>query len=94
MLLPSAADRAEGRAPLGLLVFLALMTSVVALTIDAILPAMDGIAEDLAFEDPLDAQYLVLVVFIGMGVAQPVFGPLSDAIGRRNTAMIGSNRKP
>lgn len=89
MLLPSAADRAEGRAPLGLLVFLALMTSVVALTIDAILPAMDGIAEDLAFEDPLDAQYLVLVVFIGMGVAQPVFGPLSDAIGRRNTAMIG-----
>lgn len=89
MLLPTDHDRAQGRAPLGLLVFLALMTSVVALTIDAILPAMDGIAVDLAFADPLDAQYLVLVVFFGMGLAQPIFGPLSDAIGRRNTALIG-----
>lgn len=89
MLLPTDLDRAQGRAPLGLLIFLALMTSVVALTIDAILPAMDGIAADLAFDDPLDAQYLVLVVFVGMGLAQPVFGPLSDSIGRRNTAFIG-----
>ena len=89
MLLPNDHDRAQGRAPLGLLVFLAMMTSVVALTIDAILPAMDGIAADLAFEDPLDAQYLVLVVFVGMGLAQPIFGPLSDSIGRRNTALIG-----
>ncbi|MEM7188190.1 MAG: multidrug effflux MFS transporter [Pseudomonadota bacterium] len=89
MILPSAEDRAAGRAPLGFLMFLALMTSVVALTIDAILPALDGISEDLAFQDPADQQMLIFVVFVGMGLAQPIFGPLSDAIGRRNTAMLG-----
>ena len=89
MFLPSASDRELGRAPLSLLVFLSLMTSVVALTIDAILPALDGISDDLAFQDPADRQLIVLIVFAGMGSGQPIFGPLSDAIGRRNTAMIG-----
>jgi DHA1 family bicyclomycin/chloramphenicol resistance-like MFS transporter len=89
MSLPTVQDRAEGRAPVGFLLFLALMTSVTALTIDAILPAVDAISADLAFEDPKDRQYLILIVFVGMGLAQPVFGPLSDAIGRRRTATIG-----
>ena len=89
MFLPTESDRAAGKAPLGLLVFLSLMTSVVALTIDAILPALDGISNDLRFEDPADRQLIVLIVFAGMGIGQPVFGPLADAIGRRNTAMIG-----
>jgi len=89
MSLPTLEDRALGRAPLAFLVFLALMTSVVALTIDAILPAVDGISADLGFERPTDRNYLILVVFLGMGLAQPVFGPLSDAIGRRRTAAIG-----
>ncbi len=89
MLLPSDEDRAQGHAPLGLVIFLALMTSVVALTVDAILPAMDAIAGDLGFSAIDEAPFLVMIVFIGMGLGQPVFGPLSDAIGRRNTAMIG-----
>lgn len=89
MSLPTAQDRAQGRAPLAFLTFLALMTSVVAFTIDAILPAVDGISADLDFESPTDRNYLILVVFLGMGLAQPVFGPLSDAIGRRRTATIG-----
>lgn len=89
MALPSPEDRLAGRAPVGLLVFLAMMTSVVALTIDAILPAVDGISADLGFEAATDRNYLVLVVFLGLSVGQPVFGPLSDAIGRRSTAVIG-----
>lgn len=89
MLLPDEQARAEGRAPILFLLFLALMTSVIALTIDAILPAVDGISNDLGFESPSDRQLIVLVVFIGIGVGQPVFGPLSDAIGRRPTALIG-----
>src|SRR5690625_4544761 len=44
-MLPDEKARAEGRAPLPLLVFLALMTSVSALTIDAILPALDSISD-------------------------------------------------
>ncbi len=89
MSLPSDSDRALGRAPLGLLVFLSMMTSVIALTIDAILPALDGISDDLAFESPSDRQLTVLIVFAGMGIGQPVFGPLADAIGRRRTAVLG-----
>ena len=89
MTLPSAEERDAGRAPLALLIFLALITSVTAMTIDAVLPALDAISDDLGFADPADRQLIVLVVFVGMGLAQPVFGPLSDAIGRRRAAMSG-----
>ena len=89
MSLPSAEDRAQGRAPLAFLIFLALITSVVALTIDAILPALDGISEDLGFESTQDRQLIVLVVFLGLGLGQPIFGPLADALGRRRTATLG-----
>lgn len=88
-MLPDEKARAEGRAPLPLLVFLALMTSVSALTIDAILPALDSISRDLGFREPTDQQLIVLAVFAGLGLGQPIFGPLSDAIGRRKAAMLG-----
>lgn len=89
MALPDQAARDAGRAPLPFLVFLALMTSVIALTIDAMLPALDAISDDLGFAEASDRQLIILVVFAGMGVGQPLFGPLSDAIGRRPAAMIG-----
>ena len=89
MILPSPKDQEDGHAPLGLLIFLAMMMSIVALTIDAILPAVDGISADLGFQDDSDRQLLILVVFLGLGLGQPVFGPVSDAIGRRNAALIG-----
>src|SRR5690625_4562106 len=88
-MLPDEKARAEGRAPLPLLVFLALMTSVSSLTIDAILPALDSISRDLGFREPTDQQLIVLAVFAGLGLGQPIFGPLSDAIGRRKAAMLG-----
>ena len=88
-MLPDDQARAEGRAPTLFLLFLATMTSVIALTIDAILPALDAISEDLGFADPSDRQLIVLAVFAGIGLGQPVFGPLSDAIGRRPAAMLG-----
>ncbi|HUF86850.1 MAG TPA: multidrug effflux MFS transporter [Thermohalobaculum sp.] len=89
MTLPSAAERAEGRASLAFLVFLALMISVVAMTIDAVLPALDAIDAELGFADPNDRQLVIIMVFIGMGLSQPVFGPLADSIGRKRTAMLG-----
>ncbi|MEL6479573.1 MAG: hypothetical protein AAFR17_19780, partial [Pseudomonadota bacterium] len=69
MTLPSDQARQAGDIPLGFLVFLALMTSVVALTIDAVLPALDAIAADLAFQDPNARQFIVLNVLLGMGVS-------------------------
>ncbi len=88
-MLPDEHARAEGRAPLPFLIFLAMMTSVIALTIDAILPALDAISADLHFAETADRQLIVLAVFAGIGLGQPIFGPLSDAIGRRPAAMLG-----
>jgi DHA1 family bicyclomycin/chloramphenicol resistance-like MFS transporter len=81
--------RAEGRASPGFLIFLALMTSVVAMTIDAVLPALDAISDELAFTGANDRQLIVMLVFVGMGASQVVYGPLSDGIGRKRTAMLG-----
>ena len=44
MTVPTPTERAEGRASPTFLIFLALMTSVVAMTIDAVLPALDAIS--------------------------------------------------
>jgi DHA1 family bicyclomycin/chloramphenicol resistance-like MFS transporter len=89
MTLPSETDRAEGRASLAFLVFLALMTSVIALTIDAVLPALDAISADLAFAEANDRHLVVLLVFAGMGLSQLVFGTLADSIGRKRAALAG-----
>ncbi len=89
MTLPTPQERADGRMPLAFLAFLALMTSIVALTIDAVLPALDAIAEDLQFAEANDRQLVILAVFVGLGLAQPVFGPLADSVGRRKAAAIG-----
>ena len=89
MTLPTPTERAEGRASPAFLIFLALMISVVAMTIDAVLPALDAISDELAFEGANDRQLIVMLVFVGMGLSQVVFGPLSDSIGRKRTAMLG-----
>jgi DHA1 family bicyclomycin/chloramphenicol resistance-like MFS transporter len=65
------------------------MTSVVAMTIDAVLPALDAISDELAFTSENDRQLIVMLVFVGMGASQVVYGPLSDGIGRKRTAMLG-----
>lgn len=89
MTLPSPAERAEGRAAPAFLVFLALMTSVVAMTIDAVLPALDAIDAELGFAGPNDRQLIVMAVFVGMGLSQVVYGPMADSLGRKRTAMLG-----
>ncbi|GMG84925.1 multidrug effflux MFS transporter [Paralimibaculum aggregatum] len=89
MTMPTTADRAEGRAPIAFLGFLALMTSVVAMTIDAVLPALDAISASLGFASANDRQLVVVVVFAGMGLSQPVFGALADGLGRRRAALLG-----
>jgi len=89
MTLPTAHDRAAGRAPPAFLIFLALMTSVIALTIDAVLPALDTISADLGFADGNDRQLIVVLVFAGLGLSQLVFGTLSDSIGRKPAALAG-----
>jgi len=67
----------------------ALLTSLVALSIDAMLPALGRIATELQAADPNSRQFVVLCFFAGLGAGQLLAGPLSDRIGRKPAILSG-----
>ena len=72
--------------------FIALMASlmsIVALSIDALLPALPDIGEALSVTNPSDNQLLITMIFLGLGFGQLVFGPLSDSFGRKPMVYFG-----
>ena len=72
--------------------FIALMASLMAmaaLAIDAILPAMSVISNDVGSFDSGSSQLLIIMVFLGLGFGQLIFGPLSDSFGRKPLVFIG-----
>jgi len=72
--------------------FVALMASlmsIVALSIDALLPALPEIGEALGVADTSKNQMLVTMIFLGLGCGQLIFGPLSDSFGRKPIVYIG-----
>jgi MFS transporter, DHA1 family, multidrug resistance protein len=70
-------------------VLMALLMSVVAISIDALLPALGMISADLQLSNNNHAQYLISFLFIGMAFGQLVCGPLSDAFGRKKILYAG-----
>ncbi len=62
---------------------MAVMISLVALSIDAMLPALPDIGRDLGIAATNDQQLVISALFLGLGLAQIVYGPLSDSIGRK-----------
>ncbi len=84
------ASRPETR--LGLPEFVAIMGmmfATVAFSIDAMLPAMGEIAAELSPEAPQQAQLIITVFVLGMGIGTLFTGPLSDALGRKSV-ILGS----
>ncbi len=72
--------------------FIALMASlmsVVALAIDALLPALDVIGITLGTQDPADNQLIITMIFLGLGIGPLLFGPISDAFGRKRIVYVG-----
>jgi len=72
--------------------FVALMASlmsVVALAIDALLPALDIIGISIGTVDIVDNQLLITMIFLGLGFGPLVFGPLSDSLGRKPVVYMG-----
>ena len=72
--------------------FIALMASlmsIVALSIDALLPALPEIGNALNVSDPSDNQLLITMIFLGLGFGQLIFGPLSDSFGRKPMVYFG-----
>ncbi|PZO86605.1 MAG: Bcr/CflA family drug resistance efflux transporter [Micavibrio aeruginosavorus] len=70
-------------------ILMALLMSIVAISIDALLPALGIIAGDLQLENPNHAQYLIVGIFGGLAVGQLICGPLSDALGRKKVLYAG-----
>lgn len=66
----------------------ALLMSMVALTTDAMLPALGHMARDFNVNDNA-IQLVVSGVFVGHAIGQLVYGPLSDTYGRRSSIFIG-----
>jgi len=65
----------------------ALMMAVTAISIDNLLPAFPDIQARFGVADPNRLQLLVYVYMLGFSVAQLVYGPVSDALGRRGTLL-------
>ncbi|MDX1271691.1 multidrug effflux MFS transporter [Bizionia paragorgiae] len=68
---------------------MAALMSIVALTIDAILPAISQIGISINSYDSASHQLLITMIFLGLGLGQLVFGPFSDSFGRKPTVYVG-----
>jgi MFS transporter, DHA1 family, multidrug resistance protein len=80
------------RSVIGLGEFVALMatmTALVAMSIDMILPALPAIGTTLGVARANDNQLVVSLLFLGFGLGQLFYGPLSDAVGRKSSAYAG-----
>lgn len=67
----------------------ALLMSLTALSIDAMLPALSIIGEDLNVTHPNDAQLIISMVFLGISIGMLFYGPFSDSFGRKPALYLG-----
>ncbi|MGH1465390.1 MAG: multidrug effflux MFS transporter [Cognatishimia sp.] len=76
-------------AELELIALVAMLFATIALSIDAMLPALSAIGQELNPAMPDRATLVVGVFLIGMGVGTFFTGPLSDAFGRKPIILGG-----
>ena len=68
---------------------MAVLMSLVALAIDAVLPALTKIGESLGVGNANTTQLIISVFFIGMSFGQMIYGPISDSFGRKKALYLG-----
>ena len=71
------------------IVLMASLMSIVALSIDALLPALPEIGAYFNVENINDHQKMITMIFLGLGFGQLIFGPLSDSFGRKRIVYAG-----
>ncbi len=69
---------------------MAMLFATIAISIDAMLPALPDIASTLSPDAPNAAQLVITSFVLGMGIGTLFAGPLSDAFGRKRVIMFGS----
>jgi DHA1 family bicyclomycin/chloramphenicol resistance-like MFS transporter len=68
---------------------MAAMMMLMALAIDAMLPALPDIGASLAVPEANDRQWIIAVFMFGFGSTQLVYGTLSDRFGRKPVLLTG-----
>ena len=71
------------------IIVMASLMSLVALSIDALLPALNNIGLSIGITDSKDNQLLITMIFLGLGFGQLLSGPLSDSFGRKPIIYFG-----
>jgi len=71
------------------IILMALMTSLSALSTDAMLPALPIIGSDLGVSNINDTQLVLSALFLGLAIGQMFYGPISDSTGRKPMVYVG-----
>lgn len=70
---------------------MAMLVATVAMSIDAILPALSLISEEFTPQSPNQAQMVLSTFVIGMAAGTLFTGPLSDSFGRKSVIYFGTS---
>ncbi len=85
-----ASDAAQQRLRFGeFIALLALLFATVAFSIDAMLPVLGVIGDELSPPDPGRAQLVITVFVVGLGLGTFLSGPISDRFGRKPVILTG-----
>jgi MFS transporter, DHA1 family, multidrug resistance protein len=79
----------QGVSAIEFTILIAFLMSIVAISIDALLPALGIVGKELQLANPNKAQYIISALFLGMAIGQLICGPLSDATGRKKILYAG-----
>jgi DHA1 family bicyclomycin/chloramphenicol resistance-like MFS transporter len=71
------------------IILMALMISLTAMAIDAVLPILSETGRDLAVADANQTQYIIGSLLLGLTLGQLIYGPLADSYGRKRSVYLG-----
>jgi DHA1 family bicyclomycin/chloramphenicol resistance-like MFS transporter len=74
--------------PRELTALVAVLMAINALCIDLMLPALPDISDSLHVAHANDRQMVIIVYMLASGGAQLIYGPLTDAFGRRRVLLV------
>ena len=83
-------QKQNNKSKLEFIALMAALMSLVALSIDALLPALQQIGISINIQqDSNDNQLLITMIFLGLGFGQLISGPVSDSLGRKPVIYFG-----